>query len=77
MKGGRSGVSLRAAIGGLFEDGGAPRKDGKAPPFISSRRKRSVIYNHFTELVLEITEKGMLTYYYTELTKRPICFIYI
>ncbi len=51
MKGGRSGVSLRAA--NRSEDGGAPRR---GPAFISSRRKRSVISNHFTELVLEITE---------------------
>ncbi len=29
MKGGRSGVSLRAAIGGFFEDGGAPRKGSR------------------------------------------------
>ena len=46
MKGGRSGVSLRAA--NWSEDGGAPRR---GPAFISSRRKRSVISSHFTELI--------------------------
>jgi len=56
MKGGRSGVSLRAAI--WSEDGGAPRR---GPAFISRRRKRSVISSHFFELVFKIMEMGLLS----------------
>ena len=57
MKGGRSGVSLRAA--NRSEDGGAPRR---GPPFIPSRRKRSVISNRLaTELILESMEMRILT----------------
>ena len=52
MKGGRSGVSLRAA--NWSEDGGAPRR---GPAFIPSKRKRSVISNRLaTELLFNITE---------------------
>ena len=46
MKGGRSGVSLRAA--NWSEDGGAPRR---GPAFISSRRKRSVISNRLASFL--------------------------
>jgi hypothetical protein len=57
----------------FWEDDGEIRIGGRAgmvPPLEESEdgdrasfsrwEKRSVIYNHFTELVLEITEMGML-----------------